>query len=453
MANEFFTETSNPQPSAPGSSAAIRAEFASVRAGFDKLPSMVGNGGKLVSINLAGSALEGSAVLVADLVVMPSPGALPAIDGSLVTNLNPNELGTVPIAVGGTGATDLAGAQAALGINLKANSLNTVLTGAPIAPTPGPADNSTRLATTAFVGTAIDAAVIAVGATLPSDATPLVNGVGASGIATDVSREDHVHPSDTTKANLASPTFTGAPLAPTQDSADDSTKISTTAWVRVYAYAKSVIDSALGLKAPLASPTFTGTVAVPTITPLGDVSNKPVNSAYLESWKTTLPSGVSVSDILPVIAGAASAGVSADASRVDHKHPTDTTRAALAANTFTGDQTIGNNNLKTIKTATFNSQVALATTTGAVTVDWSAAQNYKQNEPTGAITYTFTAPPGPCHLQLLIDSDGTSTAQTITWPGTVIWIGATWAGANNKKAIINFWYDGTNYFAMGGNQV
>ena len=122
------------------------------------------------------------------------------------------------------------------------------------------------------------------------------------------------------------------------------------------------------------------------------------------------------------------------------------------ANTYTGDQTLGNNNLKTIKTATFNSQPTIATTTGAITVDWTTAQNQKQTEPTGSITYTFTAPAGPCHLQLLIDSDGTSTAQTFVWPGTVIWLGATWTATANKKAVINFWYDGTNYIAMGTNQ-
>lgn len=105
------------------------------------------------------------------------------------------------------------------------------------------------------------------------------------------------------------------------------------------------------------------------------------------------------------------------------------------------------------KTATFNGQNLIATTTGAITIDWTVAQNQKQTEPTGSITYTFTAPPGVCHLQLLIDSDGTSTAQTIVWPASVIWMGNTWSGMNNKKSIINFWYDGTNYYAMGTNQV
>lgn len=111
-----------------------------------------------------------------------------------------------------------------------------------------------------------------------------------------------------------------------------------------------------------------------------------------------------------------------------------------------------NTNITGIKNATFNSQFSRSGTTGAQTVDWTVAQNQKQPEPTGTITYTFTAPAGPCHLQLLIDSDGTSTAQTINWPGTVIWLGASWSGTNNKKAVVNFWYDGTNYYAMGVNE-
>jgi hypothetical protein len=145
--------------------------------------------------------------------------------------------------------------------------------------------------------------------------------------------------------------------------------------------------------------------------------------------------GTGVATITGIVKGAGTSAFSAATANTDYLVP------ALANTAVTG-----------FKTATFNSQATLSTTTGAVTIDWTAAQNYKQNEPTGTITYTFTAPPGPCHLQLLIDSDGTSTAQTINWP-SLTWIGTTWAGANNKKAIINIWYDGTNYFAQGANQV
>lgn len=56
------------------------------------------------------------------------------------------------------------------------------------------------------------------------------------------------------KANLASPTFTGTPAAPTPAANNNSTQIATTAYV----------DAADALKANLASPTFTGTPAAPT---------------------------------------------------------------------------------------------------------------------------------------------------------------------------------------------
>lgn len=132
--------------------------------------------------------------------------------------------------------------------------------------------------------------------------------------------------------------------------------------------------------------------------------------------------------------------------------------SASAANTFTAVQTfssgisLNNADITNIDTATFNSQVSLGSSSGSITVNWRTGQNQRQPEPTGTITYTFTAPNGPCHLQLLIDSDGSSTAQTINWPGSVIWLNSVWAGTNNKRAVINFWYDGTNYFAIGTNQ-
>ena len=65
----------------------------------------------------------------------------------------------------------------------------------------------------------------------PSTANPRMDGTAAPGTATPYSREDHVHPSDTTKAPLASPTFTGVPAAPTAATATNTTQIATTAFV------------------------------------------------------------------------------------------------------------------------------------------------------------------------------------------------------------------------------
>lgn len=113
---------------------------------------------------------------------------------------------------------------------------------------------------------------------------------------------------------------------------------------------------------------------------------------------------------------------------------------------------LANRPLLNIKTASFDAQLNITSTSGTINIDWSAAQNYRQNEPTGTITYTFTNPPGPCHLQLIINSDGASSAQIVNWP-SLTWFGSTWSGVNNKKAVINFWFDGANYFAQGINEV
>lgn len=58
-----------------------------------------------------------------------------------------------------------------------------------------------------------------------------MNGTQAVGTSNNVARADHVHPSDTTKANLASPAFTGTPTAPTATNGTNSTQLATTAFV------------------------------------------------------------------------------------------------------------------------------------------------------------------------------------------------------------------------------
>lgn len=105
-----------------------------------------------------------------------------------------------------------------------------------------------------------------------------------------------------------------------------------------------------------------------------------------------------------------------------------------------------------IKSVAFTTPPTAPATSGAINIDWTLGNNQVQPEPTGAITYTFTAPTGPCHLQLAVASDGTNAAQNFTWPASVIWYGVQWTAAANKRAMLNFWYDGANYHAMGVNQ-
>lgn len=109
----------------------------------------------------------------------------------------------------------------------------------PTAPTAGAGTNSTVLATTAFVATAVAA-----------------------------------------KADLASPTFTGIPRADTAAAATNTTQLATTAFV----------TTAVSTKANLASPTFTGAVILPGGAAVS-AANTPefyINSTAGTSWKAAL---------------------------------------------------------------------------------------------------------------------------------------------------------------------
>lgn len=91
-------------------------------------------------------------------------------------------------------------------------------------------------------------------------ASPTLTGTPAAPTATpgtnttQVATTAFVTTADNLKANLASPTLTGTPAAPTATPGTNSTQIATTAYA----------DAIAALKANLASPTFTGTPAAPT---------------------------------------------------------------------------------------------------------------------------------------------------------------------------------------------
>jgi hypothetical protein len=117
---------------------------------------------------------------------------------------------------------------ATIGTTLTVTS-TTTLTGGGTSTTPTTDNNTTNIATTAFVvGQAAATA-------------PVINGTAAVGTSLRYARQDHVHPTDTTRAPLASPTFTGTVTIPA--------------------------GASISGFAPLASPSFTGTASF-----AGDVS-------------------------------------------------------------------------------------------------------------------------------------------------------------------------------------
>lgn len=128
---------------------------------------------------------------------------------------------TSVIAIGGSGAF--------------APLASPAFTGTPTATTAAVDTNSTQIATTAFV------------LSQAGSAAPIINGTAAAGTSTRFARQDHVHPTDTSRAALASPTFTGTPAAPTATADTNTTQLATTAFV--IGQASSTAGAALGTAA------------------------------------------------------------------------------------------------------------------------------------------------------------------------------------------------------------
>ncbi|WP_413703434.1 phage tail protein [Pseudomonas sp. Pseusp16] len=163
----------------------------------------------------------------------------------------------------------------------KAPLASPALTGTPTAPTAATGTNTTQLATTGFVQQEIAADLATV--------APLMDGAAAVGTGTKLAREDHRHPTDTSRAPLASPALTGTPTAPTAVAGTNTTQLASTAFVQaaiaaLVASSPAALDTlnelatALGndpnfattmtnllaTKAPLASPALTGNPTAPT---------------------------------------------------------------------------------------------------------------------------------------------------------------------------------------------
>jgi hypothetical protein len=218
---------------------------------------------------------------------------------------------------------------------LKADLASPTFTGDPKAPTPSPGDNDTSIATTAFVKTTVDTAIAAIppGATgdvvgpasAVADAPVLFNGTTGKlikqttypafktslaltksdvGLGNVDNTSDAGKPVSTAtqtalnlKADLASPTFTGDPKAPTPAPGDNDTSIATTAYV----------TAADALKANIASPTFTGDPKAPTPT-VGDNDTSIATTAFVATAIAAIPGGGGgisnvVEDLTPQLGG------------------------------------------------------------------------------------------------------------------------------------------------------
>lgn len=85
------------------------------------------------------------------------------------------------------------------------------------------------------------------------------------------------------------------------------------------------------------------------------------------------------------------------------------------------------------------------------TINWTLG-NFHKLTLIDTVTVTFTAPPLPCELMLVIQHDTNTTVFPITWPATVKWVGG--AAVNTTEGsgaidIVKFYFNGTNYYDIG----
>lgn len=402
MAGFYYTQSGYPLYNSQASSTLEKAEFLAIQAGFDKLPTPTGFPNALVKVRADQAGLDLTTATIS------STGALAGITGLSSATGTWDLTGTtafrVPTATAGDNSTKAA--STAFVATSFAPLASPVLTGVPQAPTAVAGTNTDQIATTAFVTNQV------LTATLPGQ-------TGNSGKFL------------TTNGTTASWGAAQAPLVSgTNIKTVNGNSLLGSGDVTIAIAGGDVVGPAASIDSELVL--FSGTT--------GKLVKRSAASGLVKLTSGVVGTATAGTDYQAAITatgllkGSGLGSVAAAVAGTDYLAP------ALANTAVSG-----------FKTATFNSQVNNATTTGAVTINWTNGQVQSQAAPTGAITYTFTAPPGVCHLQLLIAAP--TTAQTINWPVSVIWVGSTWAGVSSKAAVINFWWDGTNYYAMGSNQV
>jgi hypothetical protein len=315
------------------------------------------------------------------------------------------------------------------------------------------------------------ASLLASGAT----AAPLMDGVAAVGVATKWAREDHVHPTDTSRASvtyvdtqdalkapIASPTFTGTPAAPTASAGTNTTQLANTAFVQAAITAliggapgaldtlkeladainddasyAATITAALALKAPLASPALTGTPTAPTAT-AGTNTTQLATTAFVEAVRVILAAADALKAPLasPALTGTPTAPTAAVDTNTTQLATTAMVLAQAASATPLVDGTAAVGTSTRFARGdhvhpTDTTRVALAgnqTITGgykvtpnnlgnitSFTIDPTLG-NYQYGTNHGAATWT--APANDCAVDILVTND--ATAGAITFSGFTV---------------------------------
>jgi hypothetical protein len=286
--------------------------------------------------------------------------------------------------------------------------------------------------------------------------------VTTSGNSTCWSRQNHVHPTDTSRLALtiyqtytgttvpntyqtianvshytgttapntfapkASPTFTGTVTIPTPFILGAISVKTTGTELNYVTGTTSNIQTQFNLKANLASPKFTGT-------PSGTTAAVNTNTVQLATTAFVL---AQASRTNPLMDGSATSGSSFYYSRQDHVHPRDTTKASLSGATFTGEISgqlgiiISGATINLNHSSNFATNINDGTSTGIVTIGGTGIQTIDIGANTGVKTINIGNNATPANV---IGIGGAASVVTIGGIETIIGI----AGASNGNGTRN----------------
>ena len=243
--------------------------------------SIVAIGGKGSFMDLATAQTVAGVKTFSSSPIVPTPTtASQAATKGYVDGITPS------IAAGSGISTSVAGTTVTVAADSTiARLASPTFTGVPAGPTAVANTNTTQLATTAFV--VGQAATVA----------PLVDGTATIGTSLLYARQDHVHPTDTSRAPLASPALTGVPTAPTAAAGTNTTQIATTAFVgtavaNLVATAPAALDTLNELAAALGNDAnFATTISTSIGTKLTTANNLSELTATASTARTNLGLG------------------------------------------------------------------------------------------------------------------------------------------------------------------
>jgi hypothetical protein len=150
------------------------------------------------------------------------------------------------------------------------------------------------------------------------------------------------------------------------------------------------------------------------------------------SGNLVIGSGLSGSDELRLCASGATTRVVGDLA-VDE--------GIVAGDTYDA----ANHDIDNIKVAAFNGVVSHGNMGTTETFDWTQGNKHSATN-SATCTISFTAPPGPTVLHIILTNGG---AFTLTWPAAVDWAGgAPPSFTTSGVDIVALFYDGTTYYAV-----